>query len=207
MQQDTPKDTTPRTARFSTVEFDCELPELARAELLAPKRARMLGRPPAPPKKRSWLDSMRSWGHAMLLGLLGLVFIVALCSILSWSVGKHTATPAKALLPTPVPTLTPAVVQPTPAVPTAMPEVRRAQPVPVTVKRAEQVFRLGRWNQVWMPDVKLTWVRFLGVKDTFADLPRDAQLGDSYGVLEDQTRSLWVWYMLPGFSHAAWVDP
>ena len=195
--QDTLRDTTPRTAEtpgeVRLDQFDCELPSDVRAELLQPKRPRMLGRPPAPPKKRSWLDYARPWAYVGMLGLLGLIFIVALCSILSWSASKHAPTPAKALLPTPTPT--PAVT------------VRRAEPVPVTVKRAEQVLALGRWNQVWMPDVKLTWVRFLGVKDTFADLPRNPQMGDSWGVKEDQTRSLLVWHQLPNHSRPAWVDP
>jgi hypothetical protein len=58
-----------------------------------------------------------------------------------------------------------------------------------------------------MPDGKLTWVRFLGVKDTFADLPRNAQIGDSYGVQEGGQRALWVWHTLPGHATSAWVDP
>ena len=47
-----------------------------------------------------------------------------------------------------------------------------------------------------MPNGKLTWVRFLGVKDTFADLPRNAQIGDSYGVLLIMRRSL-RWMVRP----------
>ena len=72
--------------RFSTVEFDCELPPEVRTELLQPKRARMLGRSPAPPKKRSWLDSVRSRGHPALGWLLALIVLVLLGAVvyLSW---------------------------------------------------------------------------------------------------------------------------
>jgi hypothetical protein len=87
-----------------------------------------------------------------------------------------------------------------------LPLVRRAErlsPAP----RAEQVFRIGRWNQVWMPDGALTWMRFWGVKDTFADLPLSPQPGDSYGVMEGGQHALWVWYTLPGHAAPAWVDP
>ena len=58
-----------------------------------------------------------------------------------------------------------------------------------------------------MPDGKLTWMRFLGVKDTFADLPRYPQIGDSYGVLQGGQHALWVWRILPGHAAPAWVDP
>jgi hypothetical protein len=87
------------------------------------------------------------------------------------------------------------------------PEVRRAEPVPLVVKRAERVLRLGKWNQVWMPDGALTWVRFLGIKDTFSDLPGDPQMGDAWGVKEGGQQALWVWYTLPGHVAPAWVDP
>jgi hypothetical protein len=96
-----------------------------------------------------------------------------------------------------------------------LPEVRRAErvsPAPRAERvspapRAEQVLRIGRWNQVWMPDGALTGIQFWGVKDTFADLPRSPQPGDSYGVLEGGQHALWVWYALPGHAAPAWVDP
>jgi hypothetical protein len=99
----------------------------------------------------------------------------------------------------PVPAPTPAA---TPVV--QAPEVRRAELVPVL--RAQQVLRVGRWNQVYMPDGRLTWMRFLGVKDTFADLPRDPQIGDAWGIVEGGRHALWVWHILPGHSRPAWVD-
>jgi hypothetical protein len=80
MKHTTPKDTSARTAspRFSIDEFDCELPPAARTELLAPKRARMLKRPPEPPRNASWLWYARSWWHPALGWLLVLLVLVTL---------------------------------------------------------------------------------------------------------------------------------
>jgi hypothetical protein len=100
---------------------------------------------------------------------------IALIAGIMWAAGRlydsREAVSHPTLSTVPAPTASPAAVW--------TPEVRRAEPVPVTVKRAERVLRLGRWNQVLMPDGALTWVRFLGTKDTFADLPRDPQMGDA----------------------------
>jgi hypothetical protein len=41
------------TARMFSPEFDCELPEDVRAELVQPQRPRILTQPPSPPPKRS----------------------------------------------------------------------------------------------------------------------------------------------------------
>lgn len=205
--------------------YDCPLPNDALSELLGkrlPQRAQILGKPPQPPKKRSWLDCARSRWHPAIGWLLGMIGVVALVAV-SWpspekraralqeSADRSRETEAKAAealkaLRTPN-TPAPESVQPAPSSTPAVlePEVRRAGPV--TVKRAEQVFRLGIWSPVWMPDGKLTWVRFLGVKDTFADLPATPQIGDAWGVWEGGQHALWVWHTLPGYTQPAWVDP
>ena len=112
---------------------------------------------------------------------------------------RTTPTPTPVQAPVVQPSPTPSIYRSGPSVP-----VPRAQ---LAVKRASQVLRVGRWNQVYMPDGRLTWVRFWGIRQTFADLPSDPRIGDAWGVKEDQTSSLWVWHMLPGHAAAAWVDP
>jgi hypothetical protein len=90
--------------------YDCQLPPDARTELLQPRRARILGRPPQPPQRPSWLESVRSWFNAAILGLCGLFFLVALCAVVSWFSAKHERQPGQ-----PIPSVhTAPVVQPAP---------------------------------------------------------------------------------------------
>jgi hypothetical protein len=56
--------------------YDTVLPEEARSELLQPRRPKILTRPPFPPQKPSWLDSVRYWWHPSIGWLLALVFLV-----------------------------------------------------------------------------------------------------------------------------------
>jgi hypothetical protein len=67
MKKNTPKDTTALTARRSIDDFDCELPDDALDELLAPKRPRILGRPSNAPDRR----------RVIVLAVLALVLGVA----------------------------------------------------------------------------------------------------------------------------------
>jgi hypothetical protein len=199
--------------------YECELPASARAELVGLRRPPIpppsLDRPlPVRPTRERVLTTWRSIRGLVFIGAAGLGLVVLLAAGLASLSRKSTIlAPApdlvlehsKAIL----------AAEPTPgwrADGTAygragvLPEVRRAErlsPAP----RAEQVFRIGKWNPVWMPDGALTWVRFWGVKDTFADLPRSPQLGDSYGVLEGGQHALWIWSIPRGFTRAAWVDP
>ena len=132
MKQNTSRETSPRTAppRFSTDDFDCELPPEARDELFTHKRPRILGRP----VKNS--HGLRRLGVAALV----LVVLAAIVVIAFWSWQRSLPHPA------PVAPTVPAVSLPIPT-PTASlatvwtPEVRRAEPVPVVVKRAI-LFRL-----------------------------------------------------------------
>jgi hypothetical protein len=199
--------------RIHPAQFDCELPDDIRAQLGKPKRPGILGRPrpvkPPPPR-----------------ALLYLVLVICALTLVGTAINlwrqqeRERASSTRAISqplapqPTPTPAATPESLPSGSAErwkeylatqPQRAPEVRRAERV--SVPRAEQVFRLGIWSPVWMPAGKLTWVRFLGVKDTFADLPRNPQIGDSYGVLEGGQRALWVWHILPGHSAPAWVDP
>jgi hypothetical protein len=82
-----PKDSTaPRTAssRFSTAGFDCELPDGARDELVAPRRPRILGRP-----------VKASHGlRRLVLALLVLVVLAAIVVIAFWSWQRSLPHPA-----------------------------------------------------------------------------------------------------------------
>ncbi len=96
------------------------------------------------------------------------------------------------------PAATPAVQAPV----VETPEVRRAEHVPVTVKRA--VFASWPVESSLDAGLRSDLVRFLGIKDTFADLPGNPQMGDAWGVKEDQTNCLWVWHQLLNYSRPAW---
>jgi hypothetical protein len=167
--------------------FESTLPPEALEEILRRRVAKAPRQQYIPP----WLQSLLTLAGLVLAPALMLAAIAAAMWAFGWTPkAKHYTDP---LLERTFHVAPPAV------------EVRRAELVPAP--RAQQVFRIGIWNPVWMPDGKLTLVRFLGVKNTFADLPRNAQIGDSYGVLEGGQRALWVWHILPGHAQAAWVDP
>jgi hypothetical protein len=199
--------TSPTSPKRFDAGYDCLLPDDALDELVAPRRPRILGRPVKGPHGR----------RLIMLAVLVLVLVAAdvVVALVSWQ--RPAAAPAAA--PDPILEHSKALLaaQETQPVPgwqsdgTAygragvIPEVRRAELVPVP--RAQQVLRLGRWNQVWMPDGVLTWMRFLGIKDTFADLPKNPQLGDAWGVQEGGQHALWVWSVPVGFTRPVWQDP
>ena len=179
MRHTTPTDIALRTARQhpgvrqlpDLDGFDCELPDDARNELLAPKRARMLGRP-IQRMPRRWLKRLSSFvviivtPFAVFALLLG---IITLCGI-----GTHSHTPGRDILlertfhpmPAPTPVVQPPVVQ----APAPREEVRRAEFVPVAVKRAA-LWRLptqplGVYEWYPLPEVRgvdesglVTWER------------------------------------------------
>jgi hypothetical protein len=144
MQQDT-QDTTARTAspRFSTADFDCELPPGARAELLKPKRPRILGHPSHAPDRRSAIVL------AVLVLLLLAGVVVALiqhqATMVTPAVQPPTQSPEPPEHVVEQPILPPrAQLVRMPAPPESVPGVwltgpaARAEPVaPVTVRRAE----------------------------------------------------------------------
>jgi hypothetical protein len=109
MRQNTPEDTTARTAspRFSTDEFDCELPPEVRTELVAPKRPRILGRPvKVPPGRR-----------VIVLAVLVLVLAVGVVvAFWSWQRQSETSAAAPVLPAQPASLQPPASVQPPAAV-------------------------------------------------------------------------------------------
>jgi hypothetical protein len=207
--------TTPRMARQHPGEgrldsFDCELPAGARSELTEREQRR----PPARINQRqtparvipSWLPWRPDLRPGIVCAPIAIIAVIAGLLTLFGAIPRDSSTEMQHPMAAPI---APAVQTPAVQMPAAprWTEVRRAELAPVTVKRAEQVLRIGKWNQVWMPDGSLTWVRFWGVKDAFADLPSSPQTGDAWGVLEGGQHALWVWHILPGHTTPAWVDP
>jgi hypothetical protein len=192
----------PRTASYPGEgrldNFDCELPDDIRAELTGRNER---SNPPHIEQRQAPVRIRPSWHRGLLIfaGIVCLPF--AAIAIAAGLLVMLTGIPTPVARPT-IATPTP-MVQMTPSLPT--PEVRRAELVPVTVKRAEQVLRIGRWNQVWMPD-GLMWIRFRGIRETFEQLPTDPQIGDAYGVNTGQ-HALWVWCVPAGFTRPVWQDP
>lgn len=154
--------------RIQPSQFDTELPPDARAEMLKPKRPRILTRPPGPRQKPLGVNSAWSWRHPAFGWLLALAGVVAVYAIISWS-QLTPASRAKALQesadrsretdqkaakapdalksgpPSPAP-----VVQPTPmpAQPVSQPP---GPPPPAVIAPRARLVLFKRWlgNSVW----------------------------------------------------------
>ena len=225
MRQNTQMDNSLRTAepRFSTDGFDCEPPPGVIDELVAPKRARMLGRPvkaprQTPPRWKPMLPflGMLCW-PILSIAALGAIMIAI------QSVGRHAApatqtsvsmppvaAPIASATPSATPQHTPfglpASLEPSVTVRRAEPVVRRAELVPVTVRRAELVsVPIGTSGPTIMPDGQLVVVTYRGSVPSFDNLPSDPQLGDMWHVTESNHDS--VWCVPAGFASSAWLDP
>ena len=233
MQQDTPKDTPAWTARFSTVEFDCELPPEAKSELLRPRRPRILGQPPCPPQKPPQVDSVRSRGHPALGWLLALIVLVLLGAViyLSWPSPANRAAALqesaarsreveqqadRALQALRTPAAQTPVVQPTPAstpsavVPTPAP---RASSVRVSAPKA-QLVRLPNFTAIAPENIDQTHVITMpygtevsatlrGFLEQESQLPRVGHIGDMYVV----GTVPWIFIQAPGTTAPTWIDP
>ena len=104
--------------------------------------------------------------------------------------------------------------QPTPAATPIVraPEVRRAQLVPVTVKRATLLRlptqELGVYKYYEMPAVwggGSVWARYMGTVGRFSEIPRNSIPGDMWNVTE--TGASWVYCVPIGYDHEVWIDP
>jgi hypothetical protein len=204
MRQDT-QDTTARTAssRFSTADFDCELPPGARAELLKPKRPRILGHPSHAPDRRS----------AIVLAVLVLLLLAGVVVALIQHQAP-TITPAVQPPARPQPTASAVPIQ-TPAAPEHVVEQPilppRAQlvklPPPAPKAQLVHLRAIGSFEYVRMPDWRLLGTVYRGELPSAADLPRTgAQLGDMWYTRADGHS----WVLAPisaGSSQICWVDP
>jgi hypothetical protein len=199
----TQQDTTAR--RFSSPNFDCEMPADARTELLLrPKRLRILvppTPPPAPPepKRPGWMRHPRA---AAAVGLCALLLTVALVAMRIPTVHHE----APVVQPEPVPTAAPA-----PAASWEVP-APRAMLVPVPVRRAT-LFRLpgqelGVYKWCQLPPA---WgggtvsARYMGTIERFSQIPPNPVPGDLWNITE--TGNSWIFCTPIGYDHAAWIDP
>ncbi len=223
MRHTPPTDTSPRTARqhpgVSRLDgFDCQLPDDAREELLAPRRARMLGRPDRPVQRSPARPPWREYLWAIVL-LAALVVFISLCSTGTYQTSTPKATPAATsaapVLPTPAATAATPAAPSAPARPTT-PVVSRAELVrlPSPPPRARLVRlpaprmelspeHLDESHRITMPygtEVLATLRGFLGTED---QLPRVGHIGDMYVV----GTTPWIWLVAPGAARAAWIDP
>jgi hypothetical protein len=227
-------------------QFDCELPHSARTELVQPRRARILGKPPAttqqvehpsrqvesvpepqrarilgkppkPPTKRALLDYACSWWHPAFGWLLGMIFTVALYSIVNWFGKGYSSQPVPAppavVHPTSAATPIPALVQQqapaiarSPAVQTSV-AAPRAQLVRLPAPRLNLVEiapeHIDETHVITMPygmEVRATLRGYLG---TEVQLPRVGHIGDMYVV--GTTPCIYI--QVPGTAAPTWVDP
>jgi hypothetical protein len=144
------------------------------------------------------------------------------------TVGRNAASTLPASIPAP-PVATRGTTQP--PVRSPIVEVRRALPVPITVKRA-LVMRfplvhtepLAQVSMVTMPlqasgDYQWyalpeaygggsVYARFCGTVGRFSDIPKNAQLGDMWNVTEFGTTTSWILCRPPRYGGGTvWLDP
>ncbi len=205
--------TIPQAARYQP-EFDCPLPDGVCRELIGKRR-------PQPPVKT--LQRPQSAWRSVLHLLAWLAAPVALVALLAafmtasgWRPTTRGSLKAQriaqaALDRTAVAMSTPSIA--TPAAPVVLtPEVRRAQPVPVTVKRATLLRlptqELGIYKWYAMPAVwggGSVWARYCGTVGRFSEIPPNPVPGDMWNVTE--TNAGWIYCTPVGYDHAAWIDP
>jgi hypothetical protein len=196
----------PEDMRINPDFFDTTLPHGVREELFAserlagnqPKRKR---KPEAPIRCRIRID----W-QTLGLSAASIAFI-AFITVLSFSTHFKPRYSQRPMIITPP--LTAATPASSPVAPgwNADGSGSGSAGLIPRVRRAERIYTIGKWTPVWMPDGALTSIRIWGVKDRFAELPSNPELGDAWGVLEGGQHALWVWHQLPGHVTPGWVDP
>jgi hypothetical protein len=182
----------------STTDFDCELPPGVRAELLRPKRARMLGQPVKGPHRRPAI-------------VLALVLVAAGAVVAFWSWQRPSVAPAMQPEATPVatPPATPAVQSAAArAWLAAAPTVRRAELVKLPTPRATLValpeWRVGEQRRLLMPYGLEVVGRLRGHSEDELYLPASGNaIGDTWLV----ENTPWIWLTVPGTAAPTWVDP
>jgi hypothetical protein len=205
---------TPDTLRMPTTPrhsagYECVLPLDARSELTRPHKA--AAPPPPPPvvqvKQKSPPPSPRYIRGVINIVVVALFLVAALIGALSRHNSASTPTPIST--PTPAPALD-KVGESQPSVQT--PAVRRAEVVPVTVRRATLLRlptqELGVYKWYPLPDAwggGRVWARFMGTKGRFSEIPPNPVPGDLWNVTE--TGASWIYCVPIGYNHAAWIDP
>ena len=185
--------------------YECELPPNVRAELVSPKRARILGR-----SKTATLDPA-------VKGRLYLTIFVALMviggAIATWRQGEtaeraRTKAISQPLAPQPAPRPTP--IPPTQVVPTPMPAIKapRATLVKLPPPRPQLVslpeWKVGVTRPVMMPYNIEVLATYRCEMPSLDALPSHRNhIGDMWLVGQVP----WVWIWAPGAARADWIDP
>jgi hypothetical protein len=182
-------------ARTDSSRFDCELPDDTLDELLAPRRARMLGRP---------VKGSHRW-HTIALVILALLLVAAIVVI---ALIKHQAlTVAPTVQPAASPQPTPALVVPVQPIHPHV-SVPRAQLVKLPAPRATLValpeWRVGEQRRLLMPYGLEVVGRLRGHSEDDLYLPTTGNaIGDTW-LVEGVP---WIWIQVPGTPAPTWVDP
>jgi hypothetical protein len=209
--------TAPRTASQTSryqPGYDCPLPDDALREFLGRRRPQ--------PAVKALQRPQSAWKR--VLCALALLFPIAFIALLTY-LGWHSTTRRHPLLEQ---TFPPMSQSPAPQVgapaPITIVEVRRAQLVPITVRRAEFVkgppvvkraslmkspaAGLGVYQYYALPESVgggEVLARFLGTVARFSDIPPDPAPGDMWNVAE--TGTSWIYCIPLGGNHLQWIDP
>ena len=178
-------------------QFDCQLPEEARTELLGeipppnPYRSREIPayRPAPPPAKRS--------GDAAVIGAIAIV------ALFLYAVSRNNGPSTSTARSVPIPSSQPVEVRRAlPAV-----EVRRALPaVPRALLVSSQASSVSNtnWQAIRMPDGTIVQVSYQGeLPDSAALPPRGRFIGEEYST----GKTSWIWMTPAGANFPSWVDP
>jgi hypothetical protein len=198
--------------------YDSILPSEVREELLRRGRRPVVKTPRAFPTRafpRQWQSILTFFGMVgtplLAIAALGGVMIAI------QTIGRNAAPPTQANVPTPPAAATPShSSQPKPNYAPSV-TVRRADPVPITVKRAELVrfpeLRTGltelspehidEMHGITMPYGERVNATLRGFLEQENQLPRVGRVGDMYVVAGVP----WIWTTAPGAVSPQWVDP
>jgi hypothetical protein len=199
-------------------QFDCQLPEEARTELLG--EIPYQPAPPLPPevvyRSRAVPISSTSPPGKRLMGVVVIVAI-AVAALFLYAI-EHTSDPSTSTAPLRTSDLSAAVPEirsvPAPILSQSV-EVRRALPVEVrralpTALRALPVNSVSSvvptvgWQSIRMPDNSVIPVHYEGELPSSAALPLQGHfVGEEYST----GNTSWVWTQPAGTNVASWVDP
>jgi hypothetical protein len=185
-------------------QFDCQLPEEARTELLGeipppnPYRSREIPayQPAPPPAKRL--------GGAVVFGAIAIVALFLYAVSRTDGPSTSTAPPESRSVPTPLPSQPVEVRRALPVeVRRALPAVLRALPLTSSASLVSEP-QIGQWQPVRLLDGTIMQVCYQGELPSSAALPpRGRFIGEEYST----GNTSWIWMTPVGASFPSWVDP